>query len=44
MIWIVVTALTFGTIFLMLEYLGVNDNVPTQSLVLLATINLVSAI
>ncbi len=44
MIWIVATVLIFGGIFLMLEYLGVNDNVRTQSLVLLATITLVNAI
>lgn len=43
LLWIVVTIMIFG-IFLMREYSGVDENVRTQSLVLLATITIVNAI
>jgi hypothetical protein len=44
MLWTIVTVVIFGGVFLMLDYLGADDSVRTQSLVLLATITLVNAI
>ena len=42
--WIIATVIIFGGIFLVLDYLGVDDNVRTQSFILLATVTLVNAI
>lgn len=42
--WIIATVIIFAGIFLVLDYLGVDDNVRTQSLILLATVTLVNAI
>jgi hypothetical protein len=42
--WIVVTILIFGGVYLMLDYLGADDGVRTQSLLLLATVTLVNTI
>jgi hypothetical protein len=44
LIWIIVTVVIFGGIFLMLDYAGTSDSVKMQSFVLLATITLVNAI
>jgi hypothetical protein len=44
LIWIVVTVLIFGGIFLLLDYAGASESAKTQSLVLLATISVVNAI
>jgi len=44
MFWIVVTLLIFGGIYAMLDFLSVDENVRTQSLVLLTAITLVNAI
>ncbi len=42
--WIIATVIIFGGIFLVFDYLGVDDNVRTQSFILLATVTLVNAI
>jgi hypothetical protein len=44
MVWIIVTVLIFGGIFLMFDFLGADDNVRTPCLVMLATITIVNAI
>jgi hypothetical protein len=44
MVWIIVTVLIFGGIFLMFDFLGADDSVRTPSLVMLATITIVNAI
>jgi hypothetical protein len=43
-IWIIVTVLVFGGMFLMFDFLGADDSVRTPSLVLLATITIINAI
>ena len=43
-IWIIVTVLVFGGMFLMFDFLGADDSVRTPSLVLLATIAIINAI
>jgi hypothetical protein len=44
LIWIIVTIVIFGGIFLMLDYAGASDSVKMQSFVLLATITILNAI
>ena len=44
MFWIVVTLLVFGGVYAVLDYLGADENVRTQSLVVLAAITVVNAI
>ena len=44
MLWIVVTLLIFGGVYAVLDYLGADENVRTQSLVVLAAITVVNAI
>jgi hypothetical protein len=44
MLWIVVTVLIFGGIYIILDYLRVDENVRTQSLILLGTVSVVNAI
>ena len=44
MLWIVVTLLVFGGVYAVLDYLGADENVRTQSLVVLAAITVVNAI
>jgi hypothetical protein len=44
MIWVIVTVLTFGGIFLIFDFLGADDSIRTPALVLLATITIVNAI
>jgi hypothetical protein len=43
-IWIIVTILVFGGIFLMFDFLGADDSVRTPSFVLLATITIINTI
>jgi hypothetical protein len=42
--WIVVTLLIFGAVYGLLDYLGADEDVRTQALIVLATITLVNAI
>ena len=42
--WIIVTVLLFGGVFLAFDYFGADDSVRIQSVVLLATIILVTTI
>jgi hypothetical protein len=42
--WIVVTFLIFGAVYGVLDYLGADEDVRTQALIILATITLVNAI
>jgi hypothetical protein len=42
--WIVVTLLIFGAVYGVLDYLGADEDVRTQALIILATITLVNAI
>ena len=42
--WIVVTVLIFSGVFVALDYFGADENLRTQSLVMLATITMVNAI
>ncbi len=42
--WIIVTVVIFGGIFLLMDQLGADENVRTQSLILLATVTLLNAI
>jgi len=44
MLWIVVALLVFGGVYAVLDYLGADENVRTQSLVVLAAITVVNAI
>ena len=42
MLWIVVALLVFGGVYAVLDYLGADENVRTQSLVVLAAITVVN--
>ena len=42
--WIVVTVLIFSGVFVAFDYFGADENLRTQSLVMLATITMVNAI
>jgi hypothetical protein len=42
--WIVVTLLIFGAVYGVLDYLGADEGMRTQALIILATITLVNAI
>jgi hypothetical protein len=42
--WIVVTLIIFGAVYGVLDYLGADEDVRTQALIVLATITLVNAI
>jgi hypothetical protein len=44
MIWIIITILLFGGVFLAFDYFGADESVRIQSTVLLATLILVNAI
>jgi predicted metal-binding membrane protein len=44
MFWIVVTLLIFGGVYAVLDYLAADENVRTQSFVVLAAITLLNAI
>jgi hypothetical protein len=44
MFWIVVTLLIFGGVYAVLDYLAAEENVRTQSFVVLAAITLLNAI
>jgi hypothetical protein len=42
--WIVVTLLIFGAVYVLLDYLGADEAVRTQALIILATISVLNAI
>jgi len=44
MLWIIGTVLIFGGIFFILDYLNVDENIRTQSLILLGTVTIVNVI
>ena len=44
MVWIFITVIIFGSFFLLFDYVGADDSIRTQCLVLLGTITVVNTI